>query len=314
MDLSLAGDLGGWGGRKKPTRSLWPSSKAEPVSGISTARPHSVTAQAPSASGLHQSSSVLPSQHVAQNQQQNGARGHAGQGQGEGNAVLCLLPMNGTFDRKTISVPFFPEVLRIGRQTNAKTVPTPLNGYFDSKVLSRQHAEIWADRVGKIWIRDVKSSNGTFVNGQRLSAENRDSDPHELREQDILELGIDIVSEDQNTVVHHKVAARVEHAGFHESDARLLELKFGDMDPMSGGALMASPQAMRSRVGSQGSTGGNGRFSTPSNHVGNNMNATGQQRHMNFWLTPVTIEQIVKKLSVSGIHAFYIRLLIWPAE
>jgi hypothetical protein len=72
--------------------------------------------------------------------------------------------MNGTFERKTITVPFGPDVLRIGRQTNNKTIPTPLNGYFDSKVLSRQHAEIWADRNGKIMMKgDVRNDewNGT---------------------------------------------------------------------------------------------------------------------------------------------------------
>jgi hypothetical protein len=36
--------------------------------------------------------------------------------------------------------------VKIGRQTSTKTIPTPLNGYFDSKVLSRVHAELWQDR------------------------------------------------------------------------------------------------------------------------------------------------------------------------
>lgn len=185
------------------------------------------------------------------------------QGGSDPPALLVLLPMNGTFERKQITVPLFPEILRIGRQTNAKTVPTPANGYFDSKVLSRQHAEIWADRNGKIWIRDVKSSNGTFVNGTRLSPESRDSEPHELRENDMLELGIDIVSEDQKSIVHHKVSAKVEHAGIHNNTANVLDLNFGDIDPSSSGGLMgaALPQhaQMRNRGSSQGSVTSNGR-------------------------------------------------------
>src|SRR6185437_761084 len=128
----------------------------------------------------HQPSSIVPSQHMLQSSQQNGIRQSNGQSS-DPPAILALTPMNATFEKKQINVPFFPDVLRIGRQTNAKTVPTPVNGYFDSKVLSRQHAEIWAERNGKVWIRDVKSSNGTFVNGQRLSPENRESEPHELR-------------------------------------------------------------------------------------------------------------------------------------
>ncbi|KAL1640613.1 hypothetical protein SLS58_006808 [Diplodia intermedia] len=300
-------DPNAWGSRKKPARGLWPSSKAEPIAGISTARPQSVasTSSGPSAasaiSALHTPSSMLPSQHgQAAQAQQNGAP--RAQSQNEPPAILHLVPLNGTFERKTITVPYFPEVLRIGRQTNNKTIPTPLNGYFDSKVLSRQHAEIWADRSGKIWIRDVKSSNGTFVNGTRLSPENRDSEAHELREQDMLELGIDIVSEDQKTIVHHKVAAKVEHAGIYPNN-NVLDLNFGDLDPSVNGNMLASPLGQgvgqgRGRTGSQGSMASNGRLgSVPQNVPGNNMAGMPQQRHTNFWLQPVTMEQIVKKLN-----------------
>jgi FHA domain len=132
--------------------------------------------------------------------------------------VLYLIPINGTFERKTLRVPFYPDVIRLGRKTGDQTIPTAQNGYFDSKVLSRQHAEVWADRSGKIWIRD-KSTNGTFVNGQRLSGENQDSDPHEIGAQDVLELGIDIVGEDQKSIVHPKVAAKVEFDKSNQADA-----------------------------------------------------------------------------------------------
>lgn len=224
---------------------------------------------------------------------------------GESTAILHLIPMNGTFERKTISVPFYPDVLRIGRQTNNKTVPSPANGYFDSKVLSRQHAEVWADRNGKVWIRDVKSSNGTFVNGQRLSQENKDSDPHELREQDMLELGIDIVSEDQKSIIHHKVAARVEHAGIYNiSGNNVLDINFGDLDSSANGGMMGLSQGLlqtRGRAGSGGSVGSNGRVLTaPASVAGSNATGVSQQRHMNFWLQPITMEQVVKKLNVSS--------------
>jgi len=55
---------------------------------------------------------------------------------------------------------------------------------------------------------------------------------------------------------------------------------------------------MRGRAGSQGSMNG-GRLQTPSSAVGNNMGGMGQQRHMNFWLQPITMEQVVKRLNVS---------------
>lgn len=216
-------------------------------------------------------------------------------------AILHLLPMNGTFERKTISVPYAPDVLRIGRQTNQKTVPTPLNGYFDSKVLSRQHAEIYADRSGRIFIRDVKSSNGTFVNGMRLSQENKESEPRELREQDVLELGIDIVSEDQKTVVHHKVAAKVEHSGIY-GQAGGDGLNF-DLDPSAGGGLMASPHQLQlKRNNSNGSINGRNNMNpaaTQAAALGNY--PLSQPQHMRNWLNPITTEHIVRKLNVSQI-------------
>ena len=304
------GDQGGWGPRKKAARGLWPSSKAEPVSGLSTARSQALptpssgqSAASTMNTAMHQPSSVLPSPNRSQGQP-NGIRAEQASGPSDSPAILALLPMTGTFERKQIVLPFSPEVLRIGRQTNAKTQPTAVNGYFDSKVLSRQHAEVWADRNGKVWIRDVKSSNGTFVNGARLSPENRDSEPHELREQDTLELGIDIVSEDQKSIVHHKVSAKVELAGIYPNPPSLLEMDFNHNNPNSGNAIMGEPMSqqlsqMRGRGGSQGSVVSNGRIMGPASMAGGNTNVLGPQRQMNLWMGPITIEQVVKKLAVS---------------
>ena len=313
VPMSTSNELNSWAttavaARKKTQRAgPWPASKAEPMPGVSTSRPQSIlstsgTSATSSMTSILQPSPIVPSQHSLQSpsQQLNGNRA-AAQPVGDSNPVLYLLSMNGTFERKTISVPYYPDSLRIGRQTNAKTVPTPANGFFDSKVLSRQHAEIWADRNGKVWIRDVKSSNGTFVNGARLSAENRDSEPHELQTQDHLELGIDIVSEDQKTVVHHKVAAKVEHAGFFGTTNNVMDMNFGDLDPANTALMLPSQGGvqMRGRAGSQGSVGSTGRMGPPTSVAGSQMNALGQQRPMSFWLTPVTTEQIVKRLAVS---------------
>ncbi|KIK33313.1 hypothetical protein CY34DRAFT_18449 [Suillus luteus UH-Slu-Lm8-n1] len=131
---------------------------------------------------------------------------------------LYLYPLNDTFIPKHISLHSGQRV-KIGRQTNTKTIPGERNGYFDSKVLSRQHAEIWEDN-GKIYIKDVKSSNGTFINGERLSPEGVESEPFELKNDDIVEFGIDIIGEDNKTTIHHKVAARV-MCVFTDEDAHL---------------------------------------------------------------------------------------------
>ncbi|PWZ00025.1 hypothetical protein BCV70DRAFT_161393 [Testicularia cyperi] len=124
--------------------------------------------------------------------------------------ALHLHPLNDTFAPKQISLapPGPNNRVKIGRQTNAKTVPNPSNGYFDSKVLSRMHAEVWSQN-GKVYIKDVKSSNGTFINGERLSPEAQESDVFELHNEDMVEFGIDIVGDDNKTIIHHKVACRV---------------------------------------------------------------------------------------------------------
>lgn len=285
------------GVKKKPTRGLWPAAKAEPLAGVSSARPQTAIAQSnglSAVSALHQQSSALPLQQGNQMTWQMSTHNTAQVAQ-TATAVLYLLPINGTFERKTITVPFAPDLLRIGRQTNAKTVPTPMNGFFDSKVLSRQHAEIWAEKDGKIWIRDVKSSNGTFVNGKRLSLENRESEPHVLKEQDVLELGIDIVSEDQKTVVHHKVAARVEHTGLLGVGSNVLDVNSGDLEALLNGNTNIQHAGPRSRSSSQGSMNGAARLPNDMQMVAANYSTASYHPK---WLQPVTMEQIIRRLHV----------------
>lgn len=64
--------------------------------------------------------------------------------------ALFLYPLNDSFIPKQIALPHGQGRVKIGRQTNAKTVPGERNGYFDSKVLSRQHAEVWEEN-GKVY-------------------------------------------------------------------------------------------------------------------------------------------------------------------
>ncbi|TPX11115.1 uncharacterized protein E0L32_007976 [Thyridium curvatum] len=296
--VSAAGDLSGWPNantrkRPPPKGSQWPTQKPDTqpdFARMPAGRPQ-MMGGINGVNSVHQPSSFLPPQ--GQMSAQGGMARPMADPLAAGQPVLYLLSLNGTFERKTISVPFLPETLRIGRQTNAKTVPTPVNGFFDSKVLSRQHAEIWADRQGKIWIRDIKSSNGTFVNGTRLSAENRESEPHELQTSDHLELGIDIVSEDQKSVVHHKVAAKVEHAGFLNPSSNLLDMSFGDLDPTNPMMQQMGGQ-FRGRTSSQASMGPGGRLGLGGNMNGQ-VNGMAMQRG-GLFLTQPSTEAIVKKL------------------
>ncbi|KAF8339426.1 SMAD/FHA domain-containing protein [Amanita rubescens] len=62
---------------------------------------------------------------------------------------------------------------------------------FKSKVVSRKHAQIWVGNGGKFFIKDTKSSGGTFLNNRRLSLANQESIPFQLNDGDILQLGVD---------------------------------------------------------------------------------------------------------------------------
>ncbi|KAF8584640.1 SMAD/FHA domain-containing protein [Ramaria rubella] len=82
--------------------------------------------------------------------------------------------------------------LRIGRFTD-RSSHSATNGNklaFKSKVVSRGHAEVWFDS-GSFYVKDTKSSSGTFLNHIRLSAPNTESRPHPIKDGDVLQLGVD---------------------------------------------------------------------------------------------------------------------------
>lgn len=108
--------------------------------------------------------------------------------------TIVLKPLNNQFPTKSLELSELQKC-KIGRQSNAKTAPNPLNGYFNSKVLSRSHAMLWC-QDHKIWIKDTRSSNGTFLNGRRLSSELEESKAFEIKTGDHVEFGIDITGED----------------------------------------------------------------------------------------------------------------------
>ena len=62
---------------------------------------------------------------------------------------------------------------------------------FKSKVVSRAHAEIWVESGGRFFVKDTKSSSGTFLNHVRLSLANTESRPFQIKDGDILQLGVD---------------------------------------------------------------------------------------------------------------------------
>ncbi|KAI9223241.1 hypothetical protein BC828DRAFT_376437 [Blastocladiella britannica] len=113
------------------------------------------------------------------------------------------------------------ERIKLGRTTSNKTAPAASNGFFESKVLSRTHADVWAED-GRVFIRDLGSSNGTFVNGERLSEENQQSVPHELHTGDRIDFGVDI-NNDTGTEIQFKkvvVFVRIAAPGSSASPSR----------------------------------------------------------------------------------------------
>ncbi|GAA5887631.1 hypothetical protein JCM16303_001454 [Sporobolomyces ruberrimus] len=171
--------------------------------------------------------------------------------------ALHLTPLNNTFVPKQISLDPPGQKVKIGRQTNAKTVPNGTNGYFDSKVLSRAHAEVWSEE-NKVFIKDVKSSNGTFINGERLSPESAESDIFELHTDDVVEFGIDILTDDTKTIVHHKVAAKV-HLVMNSDDALASSREFNNWYRQAGEQNMQHQQGgQQSNLGGQQQGGAQG--------------------------------------------------------
>ncbi|EIE79644.1 hypothetical protein RO3G_04349 [Rhizopus delemar RA 99-880] len=80
-------------------------------------------------------------------------------------------------------------VIKIGRFTDKSSLKNHIS--FKSKVVSRSHCEIWLNNDGKVQLKDTKSSSGTFVNHVRLSPANQESRAAEIRDGDLIQLGVD---------------------------------------------------------------------------------------------------------------------------
>ncbi|KAI8977598.1 SMAD/FHA domain-containing protein, partial [Mycotypha africana] len=77
---------------------------------------------------------------------------------------------------------------RVGRFSDRNALSDRLS--FKSKVVSRNHAELWTEQ-GKVFLRDIGSSSGTFLNRIRLSPPSHISPPHEIKDGDTIQLGVD---------------------------------------------------------------------------------------------------------------------------
>ncbi|KAH6602329.1 hypothetical protein BASA61_001202 [Batrachochytrium salamandrivorans] len=88
----------------------------------------------------------------------------------------------------------------------SKTVETV---WFKSKVVSRIHAEIWL-KDGQLYLKDIGSSSGTFLNKLRLSPANKVSRPYPVRAGDIIQLGVDYQGRTEDVYKAVEIKVQVE--------------------------------------------------------------------------------------------------------
>eukprot|EP00116_Pleurobrachia_bachei_P005093 sb/3465355/ len=121
--------------------------------------------------------------------------------------IFVPCPNSHRFERREIEV---YEDVKVGRSV-ARTRTSPDNAIFDCKVLSRSHAVMWY-QDGHIWIKDTSSSNGTFVNGTRLSQGGEESEPCKIESGDKIQFGVNVMEakkkEGGNPVTHGCIHAK----------------------------------------------------------------------------------------------------------
>ncbi|XP_016301813.1 sarcolemmal membrane-associated protein-like isoform X4 [Sinocyclocheilus anshuiensis] len=120
-------------------------------------------------------------------------------------AVFTCRPNSHPFQERHV---YLDEPVKIGRSV-ARCRPAQNNATFDCKVLSRNHALVWFDhKTGKFYLQDTKSSNGTFINSQRLSRGSEESPPCEVLSGDIIQFGVD-VTENTRKVTHGCIVSTI---------------------------------------------------------------------------------------------------------
>ncbi|XP_025908260.1 sarcolemmal membrane-associated protein isoform X8 [Nothoprocta perdicaria] len=120
-------------------------------------------------------------------------------------AIFTCRPNSHPFQERHV---YLDEPVKIGRSV-ARCRPAQNNATFDCKVLSRNHALVWFDhKTSKFYLQDTKSSNGTFINSQRLSRGSEESPPCEIMSGDIIQFGVD-VTENTRKVTHGCIVSTI---------------------------------------------------------------------------------------------------------
>jgi len=143
------------------------------------------------------------SQQTTQNGQVNGTNGAQGMAHQLPSIRFCqhqdprAQRPSLVFSPMSRILPSGKEVIKVGRYSErdnqppqATNTPSAAPVGFKSKVVSRRHCEFWC-AGGRWFIKDVKSSSGTFLNHIRLSSPGTESRPFPINDGDIVQLGID---------------------------------------------------------------------------------------------------------------------------
>lgn len=116
--------------------------------------------------------------------------------------ILVCQPDSHPFQTRTIYLT--PNIeCKVGRSI-AKSKSSDNNAIFDCKVLSRTHAVLWYSSDGKFYVKDTKSSNGTFINEHKINS----SEPVELNFGDVVKFGVEVM-ENSRKEVHGCIIASV---------------------------------------------------------------------------------------------------------
>ncbi|MBE7182109.1 MAG: FHA domain-containing protein [Terriglobus roseus] len=142
-----------------------------------------------------------------------------------------------SFPAVTRTLPNPTALIKVGRYSERETPehPTPSHAPpssapigFKSKVVSRRHCEFWCQN-SQWYIKDVKSSSGTFLNHVRLSPPGQESRAFAVNDGDVVQLGIDFRGGEE--MIFRCVKIRVEvNRGWQKG---LNEFKYVVFDPYS---------------------------------------------------------------------------------
>nr|CAG8496272.1 3235_t:CDS:2 [Entrophospora candida]CAG8511167.1 8853_t:CDS:2 [Entrophospora candida] len=121
---------------------------------------------------------------------------------------INLIPLTDSVDFSPKQLTFTPaQEIKIGRVSASRNQRDSRsdNGVFECDVMSREHAVLKEDG-GKITIKDLKSTHGTFINSIRLGDGLEDSEWKILNHNDILAFGHNVR---RNQLIYQHLSARV---------------------------------------------------------------------------------------------------------